>query len=279
MPIDVALIQVTPPDQQGRCSLGISVDIVKAAAANAGLVIAQVNPQMPWTLGDSFVSVFDLDILVPVDEPLIETAYAGFIDDVRPGAWRRDARTITRAIGENIASLVEDGSTLEIGIGRIPHAVVEFLKDKKDLGVHTEVITDAIIDLVEAGVITGAQKSIDRGKIVTSFAMGTKKLYDYVDNNPRLLVQPHRVRQRPVRHRAAEQDGGHQHRARDRPHRPGVRRLARHPVLLGHRRAGRLQPGRRPLRRAAGPSSRCPPPRRRARCRASWRRSRRAPAW
>ncbi len=190
MPIDVALIQVTPPDMQGRCSLGISVDIVKAAAANAGLVIAQVNPQMPWTLGDSFVSIFDLDILVPVDEPLIETAYAGFIDDAQTGAFASEPGDVTQAIGEHIASLVEDGSTLEVGIGRIPHAVVPLLREKKDLGIHTEVITDAITILVDEGVITGSQKSIDRGKIVTTFAMGTKKLYDYVDNNPMFSFNP-----------------------------------------------------------------------------------------
>ena len=190
MPIDVALIQVTPPDTQGRCSLGISVDIVKAAAANAGLVIAQVNPQMPWTLGDSFVSIFDLDILVPVDEPLIETAYAGFIDDAQTGAFASEPGDVTQAIGEHIASLVEDGSTLEVGIGRIPHAVVPLLREKKDLGIHTEVITDAITILVDEGVITGSQKSIDRGKIVTTFAMGTKKLYDYVDNNPMFSFNP-----------------------------------------------------------------------------------------
>ncbi len=190
MPLDVALIQVTPPDLQGRCSLGISVDIVKSATANAGLVIAQVNPQMPWTLGDSLVSVLDLDILVPVDEPLIETSYAGFIDDVETGAWASEAEGITRAIGENIASLVEDGSTLEVGIGRIPHAVVPLLEDKKDLGIHTEVITDAIISLIDAGVITGAQKSIDRGKLVTTFAIGTKRLYDFVDNNPLFSFNP-----------------------------------------------------------------------------------------
>ncbi len=190
MPIDVALIQVTPPDTQGRCSLGISVDIVKSAAANAGLVIAQVNPQMPWTLGDGFVSVLDLDILVPVDEPLVETAYHGFIDDVQTGAWAPEAESITKAIGENIASLVEDGSTLEVGIGRIPHAVVPLLKEKKDLGIHTEVITDAIISLVDAGVVTGTQKSMDRGKIVTTFAIGTKRLYDYVDGNPLFSFNP-----------------------------------------------------------------------------------------
>ena len=177
MPLDVALIQVSPPDSQGRCSFGISVDIVKSAAENAGLVIAQVNPQMPRTLGDSFVSVFDLDVLVPVDEPLVEM----------------NAPVITetsRAIGGNIASLVDDGSTLEMGIGRIPHAVLEFLGGKKDLGIHTEMVTDAVIDMIESGIITGAQKTTDRGKVVTSFAMGTKRLYDYVDNNPMFSFNP-----------------------------------------------------------------------------------------
>lgn len=190
MPLDVALIQVTPPDPQGRCSLGISVDVVKSAAANASLVIAQVNPQMPWTMGDSMVSVWDLDILVPADEPLIETDEFDFTDNVHSGEVAAEARARTQAIGENIASLIEDGSTIEVGIGRIPHGVVEFLKDKKDLGVHTEVVTDAIIDLVEAGVVTGAQKSTDRGKVVTSFAMGTRRLYDYVNNNPVFSFNP-----------------------------------------------------------------------------------------
>lgn len=190
MPIDVALIQVTPPDSQGRCSLGISVDIVKSAAANAGLVIAQINPQMPWTYGDSLVSVFDMDILVPVDEPLTETESGGFIDCVHTGSWASEADSITQAIGENIASLVEDGSTIEVGIGRIPHAVLPLLKDKKDLGVHTEIITDDLISLIEAGAITGAQKSSDRGRVVTTFAIGTKKLYDYVDSNPLFSFNP-----------------------------------------------------------------------------------------
>ena len=177
MPLDVALIQVSPPDSQGRCSFGISVDIVKSAAENAGLVIAQVNPQMPRTLGDSFVSVFDLDVLVPVDEPLVEM----------------NAPVITetsRAIGGIIASLVDDGSTIEMGIGRIPHAVLEFLGGKKDLGIHTEMVTDAVIDMIESGIITGAQKTTDRGKVVTSFAMGSKRLYDYVDNNPMFSFNP-----------------------------------------------------------------------------------------
>jgi len=177
MPLDVALIQVSPPDERGRCSLSISVDIVKAAAENAGLVIAQVNPQLPRTMGDSFMSVYDFDILVPVDEPLLEV-YAPEPNDV------------TRAIGEHIASLVDDGSTIEMGIGRIPHAVVEFLKDKKDLGIHSEMITDAVIDLIEAGVVTGTQKTADRGKVVASFAIGTNRLYDYVHENPMFSFNP-----------------------------------------------------------------------------------------
>jgi acyl-CoA hydrolase/GNAT superfamily N-acetyltransferase len=191
MPLDVALIQVTPPDLQGRCSLGISVDIVKSAAANAGLVIAQVNPEMPWTMGDSFISIYDLDILVPVEEPLSEAAdMSHIIDNVRTGERSSKSADIVRAIGENVASLVEDGSTLEVGIGHVPYGVIEFLRDKRDLGVHTEVITDSIVDLVEAGAITGNQKSLDRGKIVTSFAIGTKRLYEYVDNNPMFSFNP-----------------------------------------------------------------------------------------
>ena len=177
LPLDAALIQVTPPDEGGMCSLGISVDIVKSAAENASLVIAQVNPQMPRTLGDSLLSVHDLDILVPTDTPLIE---------FRPP----QTDEVTRKIGEFVAALVEDGSTLELGIGRIPQAVLEFLKHKQDLGIHTEMFTDTIIDLVEAGVITGKRKTLDRGKVVASFCMGTRKLYDYIDGNPAFSFHP-----------------------------------------------------------------------------------------
>jgi acyl-CoA hydrolase/GNAT superfamily N-acetyltransferase len=177
MPLDAALIQVCPPDERGMCSLGISVDIVKSAAENASLVIAQVNPQMPRTMGDSSLNVNDLDLLVPVDTPLMEFK-APAVDEV------------TRRIGEHVASLVEDGSTMELGIGRIPHAVLEFLKGKKDLGVHTEMVTDAIMDMVKSGVITGALKSKDRGKIVTSFCLGTRALYDFVADNPLFSFHP-----------------------------------------------------------------------------------------
>jgi len=177
LPLDAALIQVTPPDRRGMCSLGISVDIVKSAAENARLVIAQVNPQMPWTLGDGLMHICDIDLLVPVDTPLIE---------VQP----LELNDVTRRIGQYVAALVEDGSTMELGIGRIPQSVLEFLKDKKDLGIHTEMLTDAVVDLVESGVITGARKSFDLGKIVTSFCMGSRKLYDYIDNNPIFAFHP-----------------------------------------------------------------------------------------
>jgi len=177
LPLDVALIQVTPPDERGKVSLGVSVDIVKAAAENASLVIAQVNPQMPCTMGDSYLDIYDIDLLVPVDRPVLEREDTPPTDD-------------TRRIGEYIAALIEDGSTIEFGIGRIPHALIEYLKDKKELGIHTEMLTDSIIDLVESGAITGNRKTVDRGKIVASFCMGTKRLYDYVHNNPRFSFRP-----------------------------------------------------------------------------------------
>jgi len=177
LPLDVALIQVTPPNKHGKVNLGISVDIVKSAAENASLVIAQVNPNMPWTHGDGLIDIQDLDILVPVENPLLE----------------RESNPLNPAtvqIAQHIASLIEDGSTLEFGmgrtpgIGRIPPAIMHFLKDKKDLGIHTEMLTDSILDLIESGAVTGAAKTLDRGKIVTSFCMGTAKLYDLVNDNP-----------------------------------------------------------------------------------------------
>jgi len=171
IPIDVALISVSPPDASGLCSLGVSVDIVKSAASNARYVIAQVNSRMPRTFGNSFLHVNDIDFLVPFDEDVIET-------DVPA------SDEVLRRIGQNIARLVEDGSTIECGIGRVPQALAEFLKDKKDLGVHTEMFGDWIIDLIECGAITCSKKSLNRGKVVASFCMGTRRLYDYIDNNP-----------------------------------------------------------------------------------------------
>jgi acyl-CoA hydrolase/GNAT superfamily N-acetyltransferase len=177
LPLDVALIQVSPPDTRGLVSLGISVDIVRAAAENAGLVIAQVNPRMPRTQGNSLLSVHDIDLLVPVDAPLLEYE----LPQTDP---------VTDAIGAAIAGLVEDGSTLELGIGRIPHAALSHMADKRDLGIHTEMLTDAVVDLIEAGVITGAQKSVDPGRVVASFCFGTRKLYDSIDDNPVFAFHP-----------------------------------------------------------------------------------------
>ena len=177
LPLDVALIHVSPPDQNGMCSFGVSVDIIHSAASNASLVIAQVNPKMPRTLGNCFIHVHDIDVLVPSEADIIEVPPAQVTET-------------TRQIAEYITALIEDGATIEVGIGRIPQALLTFLKDKKDLGVHTEMVSDSVIDLVEAGVITGARKSIDRGKIVASFAIGTKRIYDYVDNNPLFSFHP-----------------------------------------------------------------------------------------
>jgi len=170
IPIDAALICVSPPDANGLCSLGVSVDIVKAAAANARYVIAQVNQHMPRTLGDSFLHVNQIDMMVPYDEPVI-TVPIHEPDDT------------LRRIGQNIARLVDDGSTIECGIGRIPQALAEFLRDKKELGVHTEMFSDWIIDLVECGAITCTKKNVNHGKVIASFCMGSQRLYDYIDNN------------------------------------------------------------------------------------------------
>jgi len=175
--VDVALITVGPPDDRGLCSLGISVDIVKAAVAAADYVIAEVNPNMPRTFGDSFLHVTEIDALVPVDLPIIEAPPP-----------RLDERL--RRIGENVAQLVDDGATVECGIGQVPQAVAEFLRDKRDLGIHTEMFGDWMIDLVESGAVTGSRKTINQSRIVASFCMGSRRLYDYIDNNPLFEFHP-----------------------------------------------------------------------------------------
>ena len=177
VPIDVALIQVTPPNEDQMCSLGVSVDITKSAAANAGLVIAEVNPQMPWTMGDSLLSVHDLDILVPNNAPLLE-------------ANLPELTETSRHIAEYMAALITNGSTIELGTDPISLATLQFLKDKRDLGIHTEVLSDAIVELLDMGVITGKWKTIDRGKVVATLCMGTRKLFDCVDNNPTFCMHP-----------------------------------------------------------------------------------------
>ncbi|MBL7140689.1 MAG: GNAT family N-acetyltransferase, partial [Planctomycetes bacterium] len=177
IPIDAALVSVSPPDASGLCSLGVSVDIVKSAVANARYVIAQVNACMPRTLGDSFLHVGQIDMMVPCDEPVITVPI-------------HEPDETLRKIGQNIARLVDDGSTIECGIGRIPQALAEFLRDKKELGVHTEMFSDWIIDLVDCGAITCAKKNINHGKVIASFCMGSQRLYEYIDNNPFFEFRP-----------------------------------------------------------------------------------------
>jgi acyl-CoA hydrolase len=177
IPIDVALLNVSPPDAHGFCSLGTSVDVTLAAVECARLVIAQINPRMPRTHGDGFVHVSRIDCGVAVDQP----PYAHV--DTAGG-------DVERRIGQLVADLIPDEATLQLGIGAIPSAVAAALQNKRDLGIHTEMFTDAIIDLVEKGVVTGAKKEINRGKIVSSFVLGTRRLYDFVHDNPLVELRP-----------------------------------------------------------------------------------------
>ena len=171
LPLDAVLVNATPPDAHGFCSLGTSVEAMHAAIRAARTVIVQLNRAMPRTLGESFIHVDEIDLAVEVDVPPYEHS-VGEIDDV---ALR---------IGAYIADLVPNGATLQLGIGAIPAATALALREKRDLGIHTEMFTDPVVDLVEAGVVTGALKERNRGKIVTAFVMGSKRLYDFVDDNP-----------------------------------------------------------------------------------------------
>lgn len=177
LPIDVALIQVSPPDQHGLCSYGIAVDITKTAAECADYVIAQVNPRMPRTLGDSFIHVKDIDVFIERDEPLLEMP-------------QPIINTIAESIGSHVAKLIEDGSTIRVGMGSIPSAVLYALEGRRDLGVHTDMLTDAYLHLIDRGVITNARKTLHPGKIITSFCLGTRKLNDFVNNNPMVAFHP-----------------------------------------------------------------------------------------
>jgi acyl-CoA hydrolase/GNAT superfamily N-acetyltransferase len=177
MIIDVALIQVTPPDDHGFCSCGVAVDIAKAAAQSARHVIAQVNPKMPRTLGDSFIHVSHIDTFVEYEEPLLEVKLPIM-------------NQIAIDIGRHVAGLVEDGSTIRVGVGSISVASLYALEGKKDLGVHTDMLTDAYLHLVKKGAITNARKTLHPGKIVASFCLGTRELYDFVDNNPMVAMYP-----------------------------------------------------------------------------------------
>ncbi|HQL00873.1 MAG TPA: GNAT family N-acetyltransferase [Smithellaceae bacterium] len=177
MPIDVALVTVSPPDMNGYVSLGISVDITKTAAETARYVVAEVNTNMPRTLGDSFLHISQISAFVPNDAPLLEFVQSS-------------PDHIARAIGQLIADLIDNESTIQTGVGKIPNSVFPYLKNKKDLGVHTETFTDGMMDLIESGVVTCRKKSLHPGKVVASFCMGTRRLYEYINNNPLFEFRP-----------------------------------------------------------------------------------------
>ncbi len=177
MPIDVALIEVSPPDAHGFCSFGVGVDTTLTAARCARYVIAQVNDQMPRTYGDSFIHITDIDAVVESSRPLCAMA-------------KPETTALQVAIAKNVASLIEDGAVLQTGIGGIPDSVLTFLTDRKDLGVHSELVSDGVIPLIEAGVITGARKNFKPRKIIVGFVIGTKQMFDFVNDNPIFEFHP-----------------------------------------------------------------------------------------
>jgi len=177
MPIDVALIQVSPPDDHGFVSLGVSVDITRMMARHAKKIIAEVNPNMPRTQGDSCIAVDQIDYLVWVDEPVIEYLHP-------------PADAIAEQIARYVARIIDDGATLQIGLGRIPNEMLKYLTERRDLGIHSDVITEPIVDLIEKGIVTGREKTIHWGQVITSYCMGTERLYRMVDQNPMFSFHP-----------------------------------------------------------------------------------------
>jgi acetyl-CoA hydrolase len=173
------MVHLSPPDEHGFCSFGVEVGLSKSIAEASKIIIAEVNEQMPRTLGDSFIHVNKLDYIIPVNYPLPEVPMGGTGDQV------------VEKIAGYIADLIPDGATMQMGIGAIPDAVLNFLYDKKDLGVHTELFSDGVIDLVEAGILTNARKTLHPGKIIAGFILGNKRLYDWCHNNP--LIEFHRT--------------------------------------------------------------------------------------
>jgi len=177
LPLDAALVMLSPPDEYGYCSLGVSVDVVSAAIRNAKKVIAQFNPSMPRTSGHAYIHVSKIDQYIEVDQPLPEVPLVGFEQRIE-------------RIGQYVSMLIEDGATLQIGVGKIPEAVLRYLGNHKNLGVHSELISDGIIDLMKKGVINNSQKTFHPGKTVTSFCVGSKRLYDFVNQNPHVEFYP-----------------------------------------------------------------------------------------
>jgi 4-hydroxybutyrate CoA-transferase len=179
IPLDVALVHLSPPDEHGFCSFGIENGLTKSPAESAKTIIAEVNECMPRTLGDSFIHVNRLTHIVPVNYPLSEMKMA-----------EEGSSEILEKIASSIADLIPDGATMQMGIGAIPNTVLKYLYDKRDLGVHTELFSDGVIDLVEAGVLTSSRKSLHPGKIIAGFILGTQQLYDWVNDNPLIELHP-----------------------------------------------------------------------------------------
>lgn len=177
LPVDVTIIHVSPPDNHGYCSYGVSVDYLKDATERAKTVLVQVNKHMPRTLGDCFIHVSDMTCIVEHDQPLLAVPQP----PIGP---------VEEAIGKHCASLIKDGDCLQLGFGTIPDAVLKFLKNHKDLGIHTEMFSDGVVDLFNAGVINNSKKNFNPGKIIATFLLGTQKLYDFVDNNPKVSMHP-----------------------------------------------------------------------------------------
>jgi acetyl-CoA hydrolase len=175
LPVNVAFVHLSPPDEHGFCSFGVEVGLSKSPAESAEIIVAEVNDQMPRTLGDSFIHVSDIDYIVPVDYPLPEL----------PMGEGKPSDTVEKIAGF-IAELIPDEATMQMGIGAVPDAVLKHLYDKKNLGIHTELFSDGVIDLVNAGVITNSKKTIHPGKIIAGFILGTKRLYEWVHNNPQI---------------------------------------------------------------------------------------------
>jgi acetyl-CoA hydrolase len=180
---DVALLNVSPPDEHGFCSYGVDVGTIKTPAERSKIIIAQVNKYQPRTLGDCFIHINKINYIVEYDEPLKELPQVD--PDTTP-----EVLAVFDKIGRNVADLIEDGSTLQMGIGAIPDSVMKYLFDKKDLGIHTEMFSDGMIDLVDAGVINGERKTLHPGKIIAGFVLGTRRVYDFIDNNPVIEFHP-----------------------------------------------------------------------------------------
>ena len=176
LPVDVALIQLSPPDENGFLSFGVSIDYTMQAAKSAKIIIAEVNKQMPRTIG-SQIHISEIDYIIKTDRPLVEIPLPKIT-------------SIEEKIGRNVASLVPDRANLQLGIGAIPDAVLKFLREKKDLGIHTEMFSDGVVDLYEKGVITNKYNNLNPGKFIATFLMGTKRLYNFVDNNPNVEMHP-----------------------------------------------------------------------------------------